>query len=109
NVLIDALRWNPKNEWALLMMGNIFATKKNDIETALVYYNQILEHTPDNYITLNNIGAVLMQIGKSNEGLQYFKKALSINPSYPNTYLAIALLKKGENEHLEAFNYALKA
>ena len=28
NYLIDALRWDSKNAWALLMMGNIFAKFK---------------------------------------------------------------------------------
>jgi len=38
NCLIDALKWNPKNEWALLMMGNIYAKYKDDVETALTFY-----------------------------------------------------------------------
>lgn len=108
NNLIDALKWNTKNEWALLMMGNIFVKVKNDTETALIYYNQILEHTSNNYIALNNIGAVLMQIGKSNEASNYFQKAIEINPNYPNTYLALGLLKEKALEYLEAFNLAVK-
>ena len=39
NCLIDALRWNPKNEWALLMMANIFAKFKEDIDTAMKYWS----------------------------------------------------------------------
>ncbi|AEH02129.1 tetratricopeptide repeat protein [Lacinutrix sp. 5H-3-7-4] len=108
NVLIDALKWNPKNEWALLMMGNIFVKDKKDIETALVYYNQILEYTPTNHITLNNIGSVLMQIDKTEEAINYFTKAQEVNPSYPNTYLALGLIKEKASEYLEAFNLAIK-
>ena len=37
NCLIDALRWDSKNGWALLMMGNIFSKFKNDIPTTLKY------------------------------------------------------------------------
>lgn len=109
NALIDALRWNPKNEWALLMMGNIFAKHKNDVDTALIYYNQILEHTPDNYITLNNIGAVLIKTGRDEEALNYFQKGLEANPSYPNTYLALGIIKKNNGKYLDAFNLAIKA
>ncbi|MBZ0169908.1 MAG: tetratricopeptide repeat protein, partial [Kofleriaceae bacterium] len=43
NSLIDALRWDPKNAWALLMMGNIFAKYKDDIATAMKYYDQVLK------------------------------------------------------------------
>ena len=67
NFLIDALRWNPKNGWALLMMGNIFAKFKNDIITALKYYDQALLVNPNDNIAVNNIGANLMQQGKIDE------------------------------------------
>lgn len=109
NALIDALRWNPKNEWALLMMGNIFAKHKNDVDTALIYYNQILEHTPDNYITLNNIGTVLIKIGRDEEALNYFQKGLEANPSYPNTHLALGIIKQNNGSYFEAFDFAIKA
>lgn len=109
NVLIDSLRWNPQNEWALLMMGNILVKHKNDIDSALVYYNQILKHTPDNYITLNNIGAVLKQIGKNKEALTYFQKASEINPNYPNTALAIGLIEEEQGNYFDSFNYALNS
>jgi predicted Zn-dependent protease len=39
NSLIDALRWDPKNGWALVMMGNILAKFKNDVPTAMQYYD----------------------------------------------------------------------
>ena len=42
NSLIDALRWDSKNGWDLLMLGNIFAKFKNDIETALNFLEQAL-------------------------------------------------------------------
>jgi tetratricopeptide (TPR) repeat protein len=109
NALIDSLRWNPKNEWALLMMGNILYKFKNDIDSALIYYNQILEQTPKNSITLNNIGAVLMQTGKNDEAFNYFNKALEIDPNFPNTYLALGLLKEKGKDYLEAFNFSIKS
>ena len=34
NCLIDAPRWDSKNGYALLMMGNIFAKFKDDVPTA---------------------------------------------------------------------------
>jgi predicted Zn-dependent protease len=40
NCLIDALRWDSKNGWALVMMGNIFAKFKDDVSTAMKYYDQ---------------------------------------------------------------------
>jgi len=109
NSLIYALRWNPKNEWALLMMGNIFAKFKNDIDIANKYYDQVLILKPNDCITLNNIGANLMQLGKKQEALKYFNKALESDSNYPNTYYALGLIADTENKHKKAFDYALKA
>lgn len=67
NCLIDALRWDSKNGWALLMMGNIFAKFKDDVPTAMKYYDQALVANPNDNITINNIGANLMQQGKLEE------------------------------------------
>ena len=52
NSLIYSLRWNPKNEWALLMMGNIFAKYQNDIDTAMNYDDQVLIVKPNDCITV---------------------------------------------------------
>ena len=109
NSLIYALRWNPKNEWALLMMGNIYAKFKNDIDTAMKYYDQVLIVKPNDAITLNNIGANLMQLGQKEEALNYFRKALVSDSNYPNTYYAIALIADMESNYKKAFEYSLQA
>ena len=101
--LIDALRWNPKNGWALLMMGNIFAKYKNDVETAMKYYDQALIANPNDNITINNIGANLMQQGKLEEAKKYFFEALKINDKYPNTHYALGLVAEREGDFQSAF------
>lgn len=109
NCLIDALRWNPKNEWALLMMANIFTKFKEDIDTAMKYYDQVLVVKPNDNIALNNIGANLMQLGKTEEALQYFIKAIKINPNYPNTHYVLSLVSEMKGDFQGAFKYALTA
>lgn len=109
NHFIDALRWDSKNRYALIMMGNVFSRHYNDIETALKYYNQALEVYPDDYISINNIGANLMKYGKTMEAKKYFAQALSINPDYPNTHFAISLVAEGEHDYNKAFNSAIEA
>ena len=108
NCLIDALRWNPKNEWALLMMGNIFTKLYFDIETALKYYDQVLVVKPDDSITLNNIGANLMQLGKEQEAIHYFEKALISDPNYLNTYYAMALVSHKKSDYANSLNWVFK-
>lgn len=103
NSLIDALRWDSKNAYALIMMGNIFAKFKNDIPTAMKYYDQALIVKPDDNITINNIGANLLQQNKFEEAKKYFYKALSLDNKYPNTHYALAIIADSENDLDSAF------
>lgn len=109
NCLIDALRWNPKNGWALLMMGNIFAKFKNDIQTAMKYYDQALLVNPNDNIAVNNIGANLMQQGKIDEAKKYFWEAMKINNTYPNTHFALGMISEIENDLQSAFYSTIQA
>lgn len=107
--LIDALRWDPKNNWALLLMGNLFAKFKDDVDTALKYYDKSLEANPNDNITLNNIGANLMQQGRIKEAQKYFWDAVKIDPDYPNTHYALALIAKMEGDLHSALYSAIEA
>jgi tetratricopeptide (TPR) repeat protein len=101
--LIDALKWDPRNSYALLMMGNILARSKNDITTAMKYYNKVLEINPNDNIAVNNIGANLMQQGKLELAKEYFNKALAIDPDYPNTHFGLAMIAEQGGDLLLAF------
>ena len=109
NCLIVALRWDSKNGWALLMMGNIFAKYKDDVSTAMKYYDQALIANPKDNISINNIGANLMQQGKLEEAKRYFYEALKINDQYENTHFALAMIAEMENDLQSAFYSIIKA
>ena len=108
NYLIDALKWNPKNNYALIMIGNIFARNKNDIETAQKYYQQVIENDPNDAIAINNLGTNLLQVGKIDEGMEYLLKANAINPDYPNSLYGIGFVNQIRGNNQEAFIYAVK-
>ncbi|WP_282055665.1 tetratricopeptide repeat protein [Maribacter luteus] len=108
NSLIDALKWNPNNEYALIMMGNIFARFKEDIDTALVYYNQVIKNNPNESLAYNNIAANLMQLGKIKEAKSYFHQALEIDPDYPNTNFGLAMISMSEGKNTLANEFILK-
>jgi len=91
------------------MMGNIFARHKDDISTAMKYYEKAMENNPKDNIALNNIGANLMQLGRAKEALIYFEKAIELNPDYPNTHYALAMLDEIEGNHQGAFSNSLTA
>lgn len=108
NSLIYALRWDSKNAYALVMMGNIFAKSKNDIETAMKYYDQALVVKPNDNITINNIGANLLQQNNFEEAKKYFYKALELDSNYPNTHYALAMIADSEGDLDSAFYSFIK-
>ncbi|UII29104.1 hypothetical protein LVD15_11925 [Fulvivirga maritima] len=101
--LIDALRWNPANTNALLMMGNLYVKGFNDTKTALEFYNEILTHEFNDVLTLNNIGAVLLQ-HNDNQGMKFIEQAYELDPKHPNTIYAIALFKFNQGELYKSFH-----
>lgn len=104
--LIDALRWNPRNSYAAIMMGNIFSKFKDDIDTATKYYNVAIEVNPKDFIAINNLGTTLLKIGKWKEGLKYLEQSHEINPTYPNNLYGLALAHDQNENTLVAFNYS---
>ena len=108
NSLIDALKWNPKNGFALLMMGNIFAKYQNDIDTAIKYYNQALKINPNDILAINNIGANLLQLGKTKEGIEYLERGYELNPKYTNTTYGLAKAYQKIDDLPKAFFYSLE-
>jgi tetratricopeptide (TPR) repeat protein len=109
NCLIDALKWDPRNSHALIMMGNVFARHHNDIETAMTYYEKALEVKPDDHIAMNNIGANLMQSGRVKEAEKYFNSAFRINEGYPNTVYALAMIHDVKGDYRKAFELAIQS
>lgn len=89
--LIEALRCEPKNIWALVLMGNLLTKEMNDVEHAKQYYSKVLEYYPDNAIALNNIGATFMECKDYEGALSYLKKAIDIDDSYANSYYGLGL------------------
>jgi len=103
NCLIDALRWDSRNHWALLMMGNIQAKFLKDVPTALKYYDQALLVNPTDYISLSNVAYLLFQENKLEEAKKYAWDSCKISDSYPNTAFILALIAEKENDLHSAF------
>jgi len=108
DINIEALRYHPRNIWALILMGNLYAKNKDDINTGMKYYEKVLEYSPDNAIALCNIGGVLIEKGKELESLDYFDKSLENNSTYSNAYYGKALALKRLGFVRQAFEIALE-
>jgi tetratricopeptide (TPR) repeat protein len=109
NALIDALRWNSSNGWALMMMGNIFARHKKDVTTALKYYDQAIVVNKADHVTLANIAYILFQENKLQEAKKYAFQAIKLKDNYPNTSFILSLITEKEGELQAAFNYTIQS
>jgi tetratricopeptide (TPR) repeat protein len=109
NALIDALRWNSSNGWALMMMGNIFAKHKKDVTTALKYYDQAIVVNKTDHITLANIAYILLQENKLEEAKIYAIEAIKLKDNYPNTSFILSLITEKEGDLQAAFNYTIQS
>ena len=104
--VLEALLIDPKNMWALIMMGNILANGKNNVEAADKYYKKVLEYYPDNAIALNNMAGTLIRKKEYDSAIHYMKQALELDNSYTNSYYGIALAYYQKEDFDNAFEYA---
>ena len=56
--LIEALRCNPKNMWALILMGNLLSKEHDDKEHAMEYFDKVLEYYPDNDVAVKGLACI---------------------------------------------------
>ena len=107
--LIDALRWDPENAYALVLMGNVQFRTFRDVDAARRYYDRAIALNPDDHLTLNNLGAVMMEQGKPDQAERYFRLAAEARPEYPNTHLGLALMYARTGDMQGAFSNAIAA
>ncbi|MCF1751371.1 tetratricopeptide repeat protein [Mariniradius sediminis] len=109
NHLIDALKWNPSNHWALILMGNIYVRYFNDLSTAMAYFDQVVETDPKNYVALNNIGGTFLQSGKLTLAERYLSKAYVANAKFPNVTLGLAIVNFQKGDFRTSFGFAIES
>jgi Tfp pilus assembly protein PilF len=107
--LIDALKWDPNHTESLIVMGNLYAEGKGDLETAQVFFDKVMELEPDNYLALNNIGGVLSKSGQLEQGAVFFKRALEAEPNFPFALYGLALTSFKTADYAECFDYCCRA
>jgi tetratricopeptide (TPR) repeat protein len=97
--LIEALRWDPANLRALVMMGNIWANHRGEPDTAMTYYREALRLNPGNYLVATNMAAMMHHQGRNEEARQLAQQAIDAEPGFPNTHhlLGLVLAELGQN------------
>ena len=89
-----------------LQLG-VLAHKEGNIGEADRYYTAILKAQPDHPDANHNMGVLGVSVGKADDALPFFRKALEVNPnvvqfwlSYINTLIKLQRFEEG----LEALN-----
>jgi tetratricopeptide (TPR) repeat protein len=67
-------------------------------QNSITLYEQALAVMGDNYLAHNNLGAVLVEQGRSDEAIEHYKQALKSEPKYQDAIvnLGATLIKKGQ-------------
>ncbi|TKS57405.1 tetratricopeptide repeat protein [Mesohalobacter halotolerans] len=108
NYLIQALKLNPRNTSALILMGNFYYSNK-DTQTALKYWNSALKFNPDDYLSLSNIAGLLANQNELDQAKKFFEESLSINQNFPNVLYGLALVYFNQNNFEKSFSNTIKA
>ena len=107
--LIESLRCQPRNMWALILMGNLLTKEKNDIDGAKAYYDKVLEYYPDNAIAINNVAATYMEQKEYEKAIPLMQKVINIDDSYINSFYGLALCYYKTDKLNEAFDICHQA
>lgn len=82
----DAITLNPDDDRAYSKAG-IALWEKDYLEEALVAYHKAVEINPENAYSQNNLGILYLDgLCDALEALDYFEKAISLNPNYTLAY-----------------------
>lgn len=90
--LIDALRWDPRNKSALVMMANLQAKVHRNSIAAMRYMEEAFRLAPDDITVVNNLGALEMRRGNAARARELFQRALVIDPKYTQSLYGLASL-----------------
>ena len=75
----QALRHDPADEYAHFRLGELL--EQAQPRAAADHYRAILERTPDNFLTLYNLGNILIREGEYAAAVPYLQKAVRIDPN----------------------------
>ena len=87
--LTQALKFCPNNLKALLVMGRLLATKRNDIKGAVYYLNKCLEYYPNEKYVIEEIAKIYFEKGLYELALPLKEKVF--DPDRYDDYFNLAL------------------
>lgn len=102
NHLIEVLKLNPNDAWALVILANNYVREDEDFETAKRFLRRALELKPDDPWAMNSLAAVLTQTGDAEEGMKLCDEILRKHPGFAIPYMNKTLWLVKEQKFTEA-------
>ena len=102
NHLIEVLKLNPNDAWALVILANNYVREDEDFETAKRFLRRALELKPDDPWAMNSLAAVLTQTGDAEEGMKLCDEILRKHPGFAIPYMNKTLWLVKEQKFAEA-------
>jgi tetratricopeptide (TPR) repeat protein len=72
-------------------------------------YEHALDVTVNNYLVYNNLGNIFLELGKSDEAIPYFRKALRIDPAFVLAHFNLGSALDAQGKFDEAVSHYVEA
>jgi tetratricopeptide (TPR) repeat protein len=100
-----SLKLNPRNLYALILLGNLIGRDKGMPEDAVKWYKRASELYPDSSLAVNNYAGCLLQSGKydRSEVEALFHRAIKLDKTNLQSYYGLASIAIEKEDYKEAF------
>jgi Tfp pilus assembly protein PilF len=95
DVLLDALKANPRDPQALVILGNHFAGQEGQRDVAISLIRRACEVAPDDAVAHNSLGALLLEFEQPQEAVPEFNEALRLDPTLANAWYGRSVAEIG--------------
>ncbi len=95
DVLLDALKTDPRDHEALVILGNHYARQDGQHDVALSLIRRACEVAPDDPVAHNSLGALLLEKDQAEEAVTEFDTALALDPTMANAWYGRSVAEIG--------------
>ena len=95
DALLDALKTDPRDHEALVILGNHYARQDGQHEVALSLIRRACEVAPDDPVAHNSLGALLLEKDQAEAAVKEFDTALALDPTMANAWYGRSVAEIG--------------
>ena len=92
--LNEALKINPRGDWAYLYLGGVVMEEGGNYELAMQLFRKAIDLGPVNEVARDYMGVALFNMKRYKEAVPYFQEALKINPTYKDAQVHLDMVSR---------------